>query len=309
MKGWLVLLSAAAAALVLMVQPPASFAAAPEGLTGPKEFRDCAECPVMVRVPAGTFRMGQDTGQARADERPVHKVNIRSFAAGRTEVTRAEFAAYVRETGNSPGGPCTTDSDHDGRWADDPAANWMDPGVPTSDQHPVTCVNWADAIAYTDWLSAKTGKRYRLLSEAEWEYAERAGSTTEYWWGDDPAQMCRFANGPDLAAGRTFPRWFPGANCDDGHDFAAPVASYAPNAFGLYDTAGNAWELTADCYAPYTLQPADGTPTEIAGCPRRALKGGSWVRGLVDLRTAQRNGLPRPKQRGADIGFRVARDL
>jgi sulfatase modifying factor 1 len=274
-----------------------------------KLLKDCSDCPEMVVIPGGTFSMGQQTGRARPDEQPVHQVTIRSFAAGRTEVTRAEFSLFVRETGKDTPGPCTTDSDHDGRWALDPAADWMDPGVPTSDRHPVTCVNWADAQAYIQWLSARTGKTYRLLSEAEWEYAERAGSTTEYGWGDDPDQMCGFANGADLAAGKTFPAWSGGANCDDGHDFAAPVASYAANAFGLYDMAGNVWEWTADCYGPYALQLRDGTPFQAEYCPRRALRGGSWVRGLADLRSAQRNGLPRPEQRGGDIGFRVARDL
>jgi formylglycine-generating enzyme required for sulfatase activity len=307
MKGWLVLVSAGVTAMLSMAQAPAGLAAEP---TAPNTFRDCPEvCPAMVRIPAGTFQMGSESARARADEKPVHGVTVRAFAAGAYEVTRAEFAAYVKETGKSPGGPCTTDSARTGQWANYPDADWTDPGVPTSDRHPVTCVNWADAVAYTEWLSAKTGKPYRLLSEAEWEYADRAGSTTEYPWGDDPDQMCRFANGPDLAATRTFPRWTGGANCDDGHDFAAPVGSYAPNALGLYDMAGNAWEWTADCYAYYAVQPPDGRPTELPGCPRRALKGGSWVRGLVDLSSAQRNGLPRPEQRGGDIGFRVARDL
>ena len=298
------MLRASAFAIAVVV---AAFAVSAD--SQPKAFKDCSDCPQMVVVPAGSFRMGQETGQARPDEKFVHQVTVRSFAAGRTEVTRAEFAAFLRDSGQVLGGPCTTDSDHSGRWRDYPTANWMDPGVPTSDRHPVTCVNWDDAVAYTQWLSVKTGKHYRLLSEAEWEYAERAGSTTEYWWGDDPDQMCRYANGPDLAAAKTFPRWTGGANCDDGHDFAAPVASYAANAFGLYDTSGNVWEWTADCYAPYTMQPTDGTPTERAECQRRTLRGGSWVRGLVDLRSSQRNGLPRPEQRGGDIGFRVARDL
>jgi formylglycine-generating enzyme required for sulfatase activity len=306
MKRWLVLWSAAAA-LLLMAQAPGGRAA--PGPSAPNQFRDCPDvCPVMVRVPAGTFRMGQDGGQARADEKPAHPVTVRAFAAGAYEVTQAEFAAFVAASGYAIPPGCQTDRDRTGRWRFYPDATWRDPGFPTGDRLPVVCVSWADANAYTAWLSTRTGKRYRLLSEAEWEYADRAGSTTEYPWGDDPDQMCRVANGPDLAAAKTF-GWSGGADCDDGHDLAAPAGSYAPNAFGLYDMAGNAWEWTEDCYAPYAMQPPGGKPTEMDGCRRSALRGGSWVRGLVDLRSAQRNGLPPPTIHGGDIGFRVARDL
>jgi formylglycine-generating enzyme required for sulfatase activity len=303
MKGWLVLLSVAV--LLPMAQGPTSRAQTP-----PVQFSDCADvCPKMVRIPGGTFQMGSESALARQDEKPAHAVTVTAFAAGAYEVTQAEFAAFVAATGYAVAAGCQTDADHSGRWRYYPEATWRDPGFPTGDRLPVVCVSWADANAYTAWLSQKTGKRYRLLSEAEWEYTDRAGGVTEYPWGDDPAQMCRFANGPDQAATRTFPNWSGGANCDDGHDFAAPVGSYAPNAFGLYDMAGNAWEWTADCYAYYAAQPPGGRPTELPDCPKRALKGGSWVRGLADLRSAQRNGLPPPAIHGGDIGFRVARDL
>ena len=274
-----------------------------------KQFRDCPDCPMMVVVPGGSFQMGDGGPQARADEAPVHIVTIRSFAAGKTEVTHAEYAAFAKATSRDTPGGCTSDRDRDGRWADTPDATWIDPGFPVTDKHPVTCVTWADATAYAEWLSMRTGKRYRLLSEAEWEYADRAGSGMQFWWGDDSDMMCAFANGPDQSVVRAFPRW-KGANCDDGQTFLAPVGTYKPNKFGLYDMAGNAWEWTADCYARgYDSQPRDGSAYVVEGCPRRALKGGSWVYGLPDLRSAQRNGLPRPEQRGADIGFRVARDL
>jgi formylglycine-generating enzyme required for sulfatase activity len=295
---------ALASALLLLCGSGQAMAQAPG-----KTFRDCGDCPEMVAIPGGSFRMGDDSAQARSDERPVHAVTIRAFAAGRTEVTHAEYAAFARATGRDAPGGCTSDRDRDGRWSDTADATWIDPGFPVTDRHPVTCVTWADASAYAAWLGQRTGKHYRLLSEAEWEYADRAGTTTQFPWGDDPDAMCAFANGPDEAVVRLFPRW-KGAHCDDGQPLLAPVASYKPNAFGLYDMAGNAWEWTADCYAPsYGVQPADGTAYVVDGCPRRALKGGSWVYGLADLRSAQRNGLPRPEQRGADIGFRIARDL
>ena len=310
MKAWLIPLSAGVIAFLLMAQAPAGRAAAPPGPTGPNAFRDCPDvCPVMVRIPAGTFRMGQDTGQARADEKPAHAVNVPAFAAGAYEVTQAEFAAFVATSGYATPAGCQTDRALGGRWRFDPDATWRDPGFPTGERLPVVCVNWADANAYAAWLSTKTGKHYRLLSEAEWEYAGRAGSTTEYWWGDGADDLCAWANGPDQSAKAKFPQW-PAAACDDGHVLAAPVGSYKPNPFGLYDMAGNAWEWTADCYErDYDVQPRDGSAYTGGGCFRRALRGGSWVNGLQDLRSAQRNGLPPPYLRGGDIGFRVARDL
>ncbi len=288
-------------------------AAAPGGRTAAqtpgKEFRDCEQCPAMIALPGGAFKMGDDSEQARPDERPVHDVSVRAFAIGKTEVTRAEYAAFAKATARDAPGYCTTDADHDGRWENTATANWIEPGFPVTDAHPVTCVNWADATAYAAWLAATTGQPYRLVTEAEWEYAVRAGSTTQYGWGDDANAMCAHANGPDETARRQFPRWKVGAACDDGQLFAAPVASYAPNRFGVYGLAGNVWEWTQDCYAPYDRTPRDGSAYATDDCARRALRGGSWVYGLQDLRSAQRNGLPRPEQRGGDIGFRVARTV
>ena len=275
----------------------------------PTPFQDCPECPQMVRVPAGTFQMGDASAAAPADEKPVHPVAVPAFAAGVFEVTRKQFAAFVAATGHEPATGCITDRDQDGRWRFDPEASWRDPGLPQTDDEPVVCIGWADMAAYAAWLSQRTGKAYRLLSEAEWEYAARAGSTTEFWWGDSSDSLCAFANGPDASAKAKFPGW-PAAACDDGHAFAAPVGSYRPNAFGLYDMAGNAWERVADCYAPdYGPQPRDGSAYQVDGCQRRVMRGGSWVQGLVDLRSAQRNGLLPATLQGADIGFRVARSL
>jgi sulfatase modifying factor 1 len=251
--------------------------------------------------------MGDDSAAARADEKPVHRVKLPRFAAGKYEVTRGEFAAFVAATGHQPVRGCITDRAHTGRWGFDAAATWQDPGFPQSDRNPVVCVAWADAAAYAAWLAQKTGKPYRLLSESEWEYAARAHTSTEFWWGDDPNALCAYANGPDQSAKARFPRW-PTATCDDGHATDAPVGSYRPNAFGLHDMAGNVWEWTRDCYeSSYADQPSDGGAYTNGPCEHRTLRGGSWVYGLPDLRSAQRNGLLRPDIRGGDIGFRVAR--
>ena len=266
----------------------------------------------MIVLPQGTFHMGDDSAQAKNDEQPVHEVAVNTFAIGRTEVTRAQYRAFAEATARAAAGPCTTDADRDGRWWDALAANWQDTGFPATDAHPVTCVTWAEASAYAGWLAEKTGRPYRLVSEAEWEYAARAGTTTQFWWGDSADGMCTRANGPDDTLFGQFPGWSraKGAACDDGEAFTAPVASYAANPFGVYDLAGNAWEWTADCYKPdYLDQPRDGSAYVFDNCPRRGLRGGSWVYGIGDLRSSQRNGLPRPEQRGADIGFRVALSL
>jgi formylglycine-generating enzyme required for sulfatase activity len=299
-------LVAGAMALAVAIWPVAVAARSPApGL----EFRDCPECPRMVRLPGGIFQMGDAHTPARPDEQPVHAVTIAAFAVGKFEVTRREFAAFVAATGYAPGPGCVVGRHGEARWVPDPTASWRDPGYPISDDQPVVCVAWADASAYAAWLTRRTGKSYRLLSEAEFEYAIRAGTTTEYWWGDNPDDLCAYANGGDLAAQKQFRAW-PAARCDDGHAFTAPVGSYRHNAFGLYDMAGNAWEWTADCYAPtYDPQPRDGSPYTGGGCEHRVLRGGSMGWGVVDLRSSQRNGLLPPTIRGGDIGFRVARSL
>jgi formylglycine-generating enzyme required for sulfatase activity len=296
----------------MIVSARAGLAAeAPPGPVGPNEFRDCPDvCPVMVRVPSGTFRMGNDDrSRGPANESPAHAVTIRAFAAGKFEVTHAEYAAFVAASGYKPAPGCLTDRKGGQGWGMDLEASWSDPGYPYGDRQPVVCVNWDDAGAYLAWLSRKTGKSYRLLSEAEWEYAYRAGTTTEFFWGDKPEDMCAYANGGDLAMQKHFPRW-PAVNCDDGYVDTAPVGSFKPNAFGLYDMAGNAWEWTEDCYAPtYAATPRDGKPYEETNCVNRVLRGGSWGWGVVDHRAAQRNGALLRYIRGGDAGFRVARDL
>jgi formylglycine-generating enzyme required for sulfatase activity len=290
--------------LVLLAGRTAAADTPTDGVIG-----DCKGCPEMVVVPGGTFLMGAGTGSE--DERPVHEVTVSSFAVARTEVTRAQYTVFVKETGRSAPGPCLTDLDRDGRWRMEADKDWTDPGFPSGDSYPVTCINWGDAKAYVDWLSAKTGKHYRLLSEAEYEYALRGGTNTEYWWGDDKDAMCRYANGPDAHVMSLFRDWTGGAACEDGNDFLAPVASYQPNGYGLYDMAGNAWEWTADCYVSgYLVQPRDGSAYDNGDqCGRRTTRGGSFGYAVYDFRSAQRNWKIAPYMRGGDVGFRVARDL
>ena len=272
-------------------------------------FTDCDGCPDMVVLPGGTFRMGTDTGPV--NERPAHDVTLASFAVARTEITQAQYALFAREAGRAPSAPCFTDSDHDGRYGFEADKSWADPGLGTGDNYPATCVNYADAKDYADWLARKTGKPYQLLSEAQYEYALRGGTTTEYFWGNDKDQMCRFANGPDTHVMSLFPRWHSGAECQDGHDFLAPVASRQPNGYGLYDMAGNAWEWTADCYVTgYGVQRTNGAAYDNgAQCLWRTTRGGSFAYAITDFRSAARNYAIAPYMRGGDVGFRVALEL
>jgi formylglycine-generating enzyme required for sulfatase activity len=283
--------------------------AAAETPTSGSVFSDCEGCPEMVVVPGGTFTMGTDTGPVQ--ERPAHEVTVRRFAVARTEITRAQYALFASETGHGEPGPCLTDSDQDGRWTFEYDKSWADPGLPSGDSYPATCINWNDANDYAAWLARKTGRPYRLLSEAEYEYALRGGTTTDYWWGEDKDAMCRYANGPDAHVMSLFPTWRNGAACEDGYDFLAPVASFEPNRFGLYDMTGNAWEWTADCFVPgYSVQPRDGSAYfDAERCGRRTTRGGSMAYAITDFRSAQRNAAIVTNLRGGDVGFRVALDL
>ena len=245
-------------------------------------FRDCAGCPLMVVVPAGSFRMGSPAGETNRDddEGPVHRVTIgEPLAVGRYEVTFAEWDACHRAGG------CTHRPDDQG-WG--------------RGNRPVVDVSWNDSREYVRWLSSETGRSYRLLSESEWEYVARAGTTTRYWWGD--------------AIGRNQ------ANCDgcgspwDARQ-SAPVGSFSPNPFGLHDVHGNVWEWVQDCRnTSYFGAPLDGSAWESGDCSLRTLRGGSWQRTDLPryLRSANRGGSRignRLFDDRASIGLRVARSL
>jgi formylglycine-generating enzyme required for sulfatase activity len=248
----------------------------------------------------------------------MHAVRLRrAFGLGQTEVTVADFRRFVSATGYSVAPGCRVQERAPGargriEWRDDPALGWQDPGFigPLREDQPVVCVGRIDALAYVEWLSAQTGHRYRLPSEAEWEYAARAGATGVYSWGNNPDNACEFANLYDRAARRALDFGWSFADCDDGHAELAPVASLRPNAFGLHDMIGNAWEWTQDCYRDtYEHTPRDGTAEPAAAdCKLWSVRGGAWM---------TRPGRNRLTFRGRDpndarysyFGFRVARDL
>lgn len=283
---------------------------APVSTSAGTVFRDCPTCPEMVVIPAGAFVMGSPKSEAYSGdtERPTHPVTLgRPFALAKTEVTRGQFAAFARETVHPVGDTCKG-YDQKGEWVER-TGNWQNPGYSQDDSHPVVCVNWDDAQAYVKWLSRKTGKQYRLPSEAEWEFAARAGTTTPWYWGSNGERACDFANIADNAARSQMPFLSWAEKCSDGHAHTAPVGQFRPNAFGLFDMAGNVWEWVEDCYTDgYGGAPSNGSAWVATQCQARVLRGGSWSFNPEGARSAKRI-RSTPVERVGDIGFRPARML
>jgi len=268
--------------------------------------------PIMATIPAGSFEMGS---AERQNTQPVHTVKIKEFSLGKYEVTVREFGQFVKATNY----PVPTECRHelDGWFKRASKGNWETNALNTSDFQPVVCINWQSAKAYVDWLAKETGKPYRLPSEAEWEYAARAGTTTDYYFGDDKdgTKVCEYANTADLYGenilqrdvNTTYFNWDNGINqCSDGSAYASIVGMYKPNQHGLYDLISNVLEYTADCYvASYEGAPADGSPRKEEKCERRTTRGGSWHWNNFPL--ANRMSIPEDFAGGVD-GFRVALD-
>jgi len=246
----------------------------------PKTFRDCPNCPEMVVIPAGSFMMGAAPGENERyqvpttetiRDEPQHRVTIaKPFALAKFDVTRAEFAAFAHPTGFAPRPGCMAVVGNN--WVPQPQASWDDPGYPQTDNEPAVCMNMLEINAYLRWLSNTTGKNYRLPSEAEWEYAERAGATTAFYWGDDIKDACAHENVGDEAWGQKYGN--SGAiPCNDQFSDIAPVGSFKPNAFGLYDMAGNIFVHVADCWnETYQGAPTDGSAWMTGDCLRHVVR-------------------------------------
>ena len=245
-------------------------------------WKDCDVCPEMVEVPGGAFKMGSPEAESgrQNDEGPQHDVEIERFAMGVKEVTFREWDACVSDKG------CDY-TPYDNGWG--------------RDDHPVICVSWDDAHAYLSWLSEITEAQYRLPSEAEWEYAARGGTTTARYWGESELGQCRYANGN----GGKEP-----VPCPDGYEGTAPVGSYKPNSFGLYDVLGNVWEWVGDCWhEDYHEAPSNGSAwIDGSDCNRRVVRGGSWVLMPRYSRSANRSKTV-VANRKINLGFRVAKTL
>lgn len=277
-----------------------------------KTFRDCPDCPEMVGIPAGEFEMGSpknEDGRFKT-EGPVHDVTIgKPFAISRTEVTVAEYRAFIEATGRTDPAECWAYQDDTDKWIREPGKNWADPGFAQEDNSPVVCTSWDDAKDYAAWLAETTGAAYRLPSEAEWEYAARAGTDTVRHYGDDADEQCTYANGADITYHEAIPK-DPSYNrdCTDGYVRTSPVATFKPNQFGLYDMLGNAWEWTQDCAKDsYSGAPDDGSAVG-GGCGKVIIRGGSWGRNPDFLRSATRGRID-PEVRGVTGGIRVVREL
>lgn len=263
----------------------AGCATSPEPGSG-QRFKDCAECPEMVLVPAGQFTMGSpaEEPEREAREDPVRVTIAAPFAIGAFAVTRGEFAAFVVATGYQVDERCwywtgTT-------WEERADRSWRAPGFEQDDRHPVTCVDLKTARAYVAWLSSKTGKNYRLPSEAEREYAARAGTTTPYWWGASISPERANYNGVN----RTM-----------------RVDSFEPNAWGLYNVHGNVWDWTEDCWNETNAgNPGDGSARTTGDCTWVVARGGAWNYSPTYLRSAFRY-WNEPVNRSGVQGMRVVR--
>lgn len=280
----------------------------------------------MVMLAGGEFVLGSPEGESGRyrNEGPQRTITIAPVAVSVTEITGDQYAAFVAATRRPDPEGCFTHGDGADFAADnDPAASWRSPGFTQTGDHPVVCVSWQDATDYAAWLSQRTGRSYRLLREAEWEYAARGGSRAPYFWGDNVNRACSYGNGADTSLVRAVPRWREAVvnarregdmragilACDDGSAFTRRVGAYRPNGFGLYDMTGNVWEWVEDCWtgAGYERSVPATSANEQAPCTQRRVRGGSWDDYPVDLRLARRSSGVAPDLRRTDTGFRVAR--
>lgn len=267
--------------------------------------------PRLVVMPAGEFTFGARANDParRAEEMPLRRVRIgRPLAISMFPITYGEYAWFVHASGRHSASSCSVPvaDAAPGTLRATPGRDWDSPGFPQTIRTPAVCVSHDDAIAYTQWLSHETGQKYRLLSEAEYEYASRAGTDTAYWWGDQRQGGCSQVNGLDGAAGADA-----GADsaCDDGSPFVASLEPSKANGFGLFDTNGNVASWTADCWrATLDTTSPTGAANTRGDCTRRVVRGGSWASTAMQLRSAARARAPATEAM-ATRGFRVAREL
>ena len=267
-------------------------------------FRECPGCPQMVSVPSGKFLMGSPAHEAgRFDsEGPQHVVTVKAFALGQFDVTSEEFLAFLRASRYQPA-PCNPLLGLGWKVAGRDLA--YPPSQDEPPRWPAVCLSWKDAQAYIGWLNAQVKAAhpvlanragpYRLPSEAEWEYAARAGSNTARWWGEEIGAANANCNGC-------------GSEWDN--RVLAPVDAFAPNPFGFYGMLGNAWQWTQDCWHPsYAGAPPDGSAWLVQNCAKHVLRGGAWNNVPIFVRAASRNGGDGDYDYSSLAGFRVARDL
>jgi len=240
-----------------------------------------------VEVPEGCFIMGDTHGDGQGDEKPLHKVCLDSFLMGRHEVTNGQFRKFR---------PAHDSGSYEGNALND-------------DNQPVTGVTWYDAVEYAGWLTRLSGRRFRLPTEAEWEYAARGGTSGRNYWGDDPYVACKNANGADQTAKTQWSDWTV-TECNDGYKVSAPAGRFAANDYGIHDIMGNAWEWTNDWYdADYYFESHGKNPPGPASGKLKIPRGGGWLNASECVRAADRNGFA-PDFSILFLGFRlVSSDL
>lgn len=283
--------------------------------SSPKEFKNSLGMK-LVYIPPGKFTMGSPESEpGREAQETPHEVELtKGFYMGAYEVTVGQFKQFVAAT------KFRTDGERDGKGAygidahgkiNDmkPEFTWMNPGFEQTDQHPVVNVSWTDAKAFCKWLSEKEKKTYRMPTEAEWEYACRAGTKTAYVHGDDPEGLATVGNGADATARARYPGWSIGIKAKDGYVFTAPVGQFKANAFGLYDMHGNVWEWCEDWYVPNSYsEEKQVDPTGPTTGKAKVQRGGGWSSDAKRLRSAARIGRDPVAYRGCYQGFRVVMD-
>ncbi len=248
-----------------------------------KGYTEPATGMEFVPAPKGCFTMGDTHGDGQGDEKPLHEVCLDSFLLGKYEVTNAQYRRFRPE--------------HD-------SGNYGGNSLNGNNQ-PVANLSWYDAFDYARWLSERTGKRFRLPTEAEWEYAARGGTNGRNYWGEDSSVACKYANGADLTAKAQWPEWIT-TDCNDGYRVSSPVGSFRPNGYGLFDMMGNAWEWTNDWYdAGYYYESPRHNPQGPASGSLRIPRGGGWGNASECVRVTDRNGFA-PDFSILFLGFRLA---
>ncbi len=237
-----------------------------------------------IFIPGGCFAMGDSVGDGEPNERPVHEVCVSDLYFGKYEVTNAQFKKFRPE--------------HNSGQVRESNLN--------EDKQPVVNVSWEDAVAFAEWLSGTSAQEYRLPTEAEWEYAARAGSTQSHFWGNSTEDACTYANVADVSAKKQRQSWT-AFNCDDGYAVVAPVGSFTANGFGLYDVLGNVWEWCQDVYnsEAYSKLPKNN-PCYTGSGEYRVMRGGGWSNGPLGVRSSHRVGLS-PDFGHQSLGFRLVR--
>ena len=277
------------------------------------ELLDGRIAATLVYLPGGTYLMGSPADeQGRWRDEKQHEVTVEPFFIGRHEVTVAEFTRFAAITGYQTEGERKTNgcwswgnSAEGGTWTWRSKRNWREPGFQQSDDRPVVCVSWNDAMAYVDWLNQQTGGGFRLPTEAEWEYAARGGTLTSRFWGDDAAEACNHANVADRTIDAPGPRWAANHRCEDGQWFTAPVDAYGGHPWNLADMLGNVWEWTCSNWDE-SFKGDYSTCAEPGTRGWRALRGGAWDSDARSARAAARF-RNRPDYRLDTVGFRIAR--